>query len=412
MTIDTLILGRYRLEREIAAGATARVWQANDEQLDRRVAVKLLHPHLLPDEASLQRLVAEARAAAALAHPGIATVYDVSGAADEPVLVMELVSGEPLSARLAHEGPLPQDVAAQIGAQVAEALYHAHQQGIVHRDVKPANVIWESGSGTARLIDFGIARSLEPAALRLTQTGTSLGTPRYMAPEQLAGDAVGPRTDLWGLGATLYEALSGRPPFDGATVLAISKQQVLGPPPLTDVDRPLAGLVFSCLSVDVSRRPLHAGALAKALNAWLAGEEVPTGPEISLGETQAIAPVPDALAPGEPTRRRLARPLAIGLGALLLAAAVFGIGMALSGGPSVGADPSPSATPRPTPDWRAALLANYLRACGEPLERAELVGMSQVEASAFVDERIQACQDRGKDKGPGKGGKGGGHGHH
>jgi serine/threonine-protein kinase len=428
LTVETLILGRYRLEREIAAGGTARVWEARDEQLDRRVAVKLLHPHLLPDEASRRRLVAEARAAAALSHPGIATVYDVSGEADEPTLVMELVDGEPLSAILARDGPMRPEAAAQVAAEVAEALYHAHQQGIIHRDVKPANVMVESGSWRARLIDFGIAHSLERAALALTQTGTTLGTPRYMAPEQLAGDPIGPRTDLWGVGATLYEALSGRPAFDGSTPLAIARQQEQGPPPLESVDRPLAGLVRSCLSVDVDGRPLHAGALAAALRAWLAGEPVPNAAAISVAETQAI-PLPRAkedppvaastapasaapeLAAADSRPRRRLNPVALLVAGFLLLAALVGGGLALSGGlPPVGAEPTVRPTASPTPNWRAPLLADYQEACGESLEQGELSGMSPSEASAFVDERIQDCQDAAdEDKGGGKG-KGKGHG--
>ena len=420
MIVETLILGRYRLEREVAAGGTARVWEARDEQLDRRVAVKLLHPHLLPDEASRRRLVAEARAAAALSHPGIAMVYDVSGEADEPTLVMELVDGEPLSALLARDGPMRPEVAARLAAEVAEALYHAHQQGIIHRDVKPANVMVEAGSGRARLIDFGIAHSLERAALALTQTGTTLGTPRYMAPEQLAGDPIGPRTDLWGVGAMLYEALSGRPAFDGSTPLAIARQQESGPPPLQGVDRALTEVVRSCLSMDVDGRPLHAGALAAALRAWLAGEPVPNAAAISVAETQAI-PVPPAEAdppvpastaaeshvPQSRPRRRL-NPIALLVAGFLLLAALVGGGLALSGGlPLVGAEPSAVPTPEPTPNWRAALLAAYLEACGESLEQGELSGMSVAEASAFVDERVQDCQEEGDDD---KGGKGKGKG--
>ena len=226
------------------------------------MAVKLLHPHLLPDATSRRRLEGEARAAKALSHPAIAAVYDVSGPDDDPALVMELVDGEPLSERLERDGPMPPKAAAALAADVAEALYHAHQRGIVHRDVKPANILVERQSGRARLIDFGIAHSLEAASHDLTRTGTSLGTPRYMAPEQLAGEPIGPRTDLWGLGAVLYQALSGRVPFDGATPLAIATQQQAGAPPL-ELDAALAAVVTRCLSVAIDDRPIHAGAVAR-----------------------------------------------------------------------------------------------------------------------------------------------------
>ena len=305
--------------------------------------------------------------------------------------------------------------AARLAAEVAEALYHAHQQGIVHRDVKPANVIVEAGSGRARLIDFGIAHSLEREAGALTEAGTSVGTPRYMAPEQLSGDPVGPRTDLWGLGATLFEMLAGKPPFDGPTPLAISRQQAAGPPQLPNVDRALSELVASCLAVEISDRPLHAGALAAALRGWIAGEWVPTGAALSVAETQVVPAAPESEPAPIAEERRPLRPVAIAVAALLLVAALAGVGFALNGGvPQARTAPSPTATPLPTPDWRAALLASYFEACGEPLERSELSGLTQSEASDFIDEEVQKCLDEGnpgKGNGKGKGhGNGGGHG--
>jgi serine/threonine protein kinase len=427
MTVATLILGRYRLEEEIAVGGTARVWRGHDVQLDRPVAVKLLHPHLLPDETSRLRLAAEARAAAALSHPGIATVYDVTDAHDEPALVMELVDGEPLSVRLARDGPMRPEAAARLASQVAGALYHAHQRGIVHRDVKPGNILVEAGSGRARLIDFGIAHSLELAAQPLTRTGTSIGTPRYMAPEQLAGEQIGPRTDLWGLGAVLHETLTGRPPFDGTTPLAIARQQAEGPPPMPDVDPALAALTRSCLAVEVEKRPLHAGALASALTAWLSGDETPT---LALASTPAggwrgtttvsadEASAPPAVQPRVASPRAGSRrPLVIVAVAVLLLAVVAGAGLAAfsTGLPFAGVGgtptPTPEVTPQPTPNWRAPLLAAYLDACGEELDRSELRGLTPAQAEEFVEDRVKDCLDEDKgndDKGKGKGrGRGG-----
>jgi len=268
-TVPRLILGRYRLDEQIAAGGTARVWRGWDVQLDRPVAVKLLHPHLLPDETSRRRLAAEARAAAALSDPAIATVYDVTGPDDDPAIVMELVDGEPLSVLLARDGPMRPEAAARLAAEVAEALYHAHQQGIVHRDVKPANILVERATGRARLIDFGIAHSLEAAAETLTGTGTAVGTPRYMAPEQLAGETIGPRTDLWGLGCVLYEALSAEPPFTAGSALAVARAQAAGPPQIDGIDPALESIVRGCLAPSVADRPIHAGRVAGALRAWL-----------------------------------------------------------------------------------------------------------------------------------------------
>jgi serine/threonine-protein kinase len=427
MTANSLILGRYRLEREIAVGGTARVWRARDAKRDRAVAVKLLHPHLLPDVTSRRRLEGEARAAKALSHPAIAAVYDVSGPDDDPALVMELIDGEPLSKRLERDGPMAPKAAAALAADVAEALYHAHQRGIVHRDVKPGNILVERLTGRARLIDFGIAHSLEAASHDLTRTGTSLGTPRYMAPEQLAADPIGPRTDLWGLGVVLYQALSGRVPFDGTTPLLIATQQQAGAPPL-DVDPALAAIVSRCLSVAIEDRPLHAGAVAEALRAWIDGDAAPAlamasgATAIDAGETETIPVVP-AARPELQTRRRSPSPVAIVVGVALLGVALAGVGLAITGGqPALGeagtsATPSATVTPVPTPSWRVALLASYRDTCGAPLDRSELTGLSRPEAEALVAEATQDCQDEGhggkaKDHGPGHGGHGhGGHGH-
>src|SRR5918997_2826533 len=199
---DGLVLDRYRLIERLAVGGSAEVWRAHDEQLDRPVAVKRLHPHLLPDTSSRQRLAAEARAAAGLSHPVIVDVYDVDSTGDSPALVMELVDGESLSARIDRDGPLPAGQAVAVTADVAEALYHAHQQGVIHRDVKPGNVLI-GRDGRPRLVDFGIAHSLAGSAERLTLTGTVIGTLHSMAPEQLAAGPITPRTDLYGIGAVL-----------------------------------------------------------------------------------------------------------------------------------------------------------------------------------------------------------------
>jgi len=423
MVTDALILGRYRLDREIAVGGTARVWQARDTTEDRSVAVKLLHPHLLPDATSRRRLEGEARAAKALSHPGIAAVYDVSGPDDDPALVMELVDGQPLSKLLERDGPMSPKVAAALAADVAEALYHAHQQGIVHRDVKPANILVERRTGRARLIDFGIAHSLEAASHDLTRTGTSLGTPRYMAPEQLAGQPVGPRTDLWGLGAVLCQALSGRVPFDGATPLAIAAQQKAGAPAL-DADPALAAVVARCLSVAIDDRPVHAGAVAQALRAWVDGDPAPAlamapgAASLDASETETIAVVPPVRPAAPGPRATSISPAAVVAGVLLLVLALGGLGLAVGGGlPALGeapasATPSGRATPIPTPNWRPALLAAYEDACAEPLDSSELNGLSREEAEAMVADAMRDCADehdeKGKDHEAGPGGPGDG----
>ncbi|MGH2358625.1 MAG: serine/threonine-protein kinase, partial [Candidatus Limnocylindria bacterium] len=275
--VDRLILDRYRLTERFAVGGSAEVWRARDENLERDVAVKLLHPHLLPDERSRGRMAAEARAVAALSHPGIVGVYDVDVAGEVPALVMELVEGESLSARLERDGPLPAADAARIVAEVSDALYHAHQRGVVHRDVKPGNILL-SRDGRARLVDFGIAHSLAPSAERLTQTGNVMGTLRYMAPEQLAGGDIGPRTDLYGLGTVLHEALTGQPPFAAATPVALAEAQRGPLPAMEGIDPALVAVTHACLALEPTQRPLHAGALADSLRAWLAGIPVQPSP--------------------------------------------------------------------------------------------------------------------------------------
>ncbi len=413
-TRSTLVLERYRLLDQLAVGGTARVYRARDEQLDRHVAVKLLHPHILPDDTSRRRMAAEARAAAGLSHPGIATVFDVDTDPEAPAIVMELVDGPPLSDRLL-EGPMPPRDVARLGADVADALFHAHRRGIVHRDVKPGNILVERRSGRARLVDFGIAHSLAAGAESLTQTGTALGTPRYMAPEQMAGGKVGPRTDLWSLGVVLHQALTGQVPFDGATPLAIAEQQRSGPPPMPGVDEPLASIVAACLSYDMAARPLDAGALATALRAWLDGGldvttltqagVVPVIPGQPAGDPAETLAAPalaasgaSAPAPAEPSPRAPRKILPLVAGAALLAIGLGAAALASGLNPAVAdAPPTPTATPVATPDWTATLLADYREACGERLDEAELDGMHREEAEAFVDEEIGKCLEEAEE---------------
>lgn len=405
-----LVLDRYRLVERLAVGGSAEVWRAHDEQLDRAVAVKRLHPHLLPDAVSRQRLAAEARSAAGLSHPGIVGIYDVDTSGDWPALVMELVDGESLAARLAREGPLPEREAAAIAADIADGLYHAHKRGIVHRDVKPGNVLLDR-KGRARLADFGIARSLAESAERLTQTGSVMGTLRYMAPEQLTGGEIGPRTDLYGLGAVLHEALTGEPPFPAGSPVGLVEAQRAGPPTVPAIDPALAALVRACLAYDPADRPMHAGAIADALRAWLAGESsaAPTQtmarPVVAPAVTPAVAPVARARASG---RRRLAPALiaAIVLSALVVVA-LLAFGGPSVGIPNVGASPTPSTapTPSPTPDWLPGLLDEFAQACGADAQPPDVSGLSEDEAKQAFDDAIAVC-DNGK---PGKG-KGKGHG--
>lgn len=403
LTGPTRIHGRYLLEDRIALGGSAEVWRARDEELDRPVAVKLLHPHLVPDETARRRFAEEGRLAASLAHPGIVKVYDVRPDGETPALVMELVEGESLNVRLARDGPLIPSVAANLGADVADALAEAHRHGIIHRDVKPSNILIDQ-DGRAHLADFGIAHSLAPAAERLTLTGTVMGTQAYLSPEQLAGEEAGPRSDLFGLGAVIFEMLTGRPPFAATSLLALAESQAAGPPELPGIDPDLADITRACLSVRPSDRPPDADFVAAILRA---AAMRPAGRD---DVTRAI-PVPGPPPPVRDPWWRRAVPVAFGAtGAfvvLLLVVAMLGPGRPVEGAPANFS----SATPAPA--WMQQLFADYADACGgASLDPSTIDGLSRADAEEEVANLIDQCgatQSPGSGEGHGSG-KGKGHG--
>jgi hypothetical protein len=399
----TVVHGRYLLQERIARGGSADVWRAHDQELDRPVAVKLLHPHLVPDESSRRRLAEEGRLAASLAHPGIVEVYDVLPNGETPALIMQLVDGESLDVRLARDGAVPPRVAASIGADVAEALAEAHRHGIIHRDVKPSNILIDH-EGRAHLGDFGIAHSLGPDVERLTMAGTVVGTLAYIAPEQLAGGEVGPRTDLFGLGAVLFEMLTGRPPFVATSQVMLAEAHAAGPPEMPGIDPALGEIVRACLATDPGERPPDAGQVAALLRA------VPTmNSEQRDAETRAIpvvaaTPLPPPEAGPEGWWRR-AWPIAWGAAglfvAVVLVAALLGPGK-----PAEGAGAGASSTPAPA--WLVALMADYHDACGSTLDPAAVAGLSQSDAEDQVAALMAECAaSPASSKG---GGKGKGHG--
>ena len=329
-------MSHYRLTARLGAGGMGVVYRARDERLARDVAVKLLPPALGADATARARLVQEARAAAALDHPHVASVYDV-GETDggQVFLAMAFYDGETLAERIAR-GPLDADEAAVLAAQVARALEAAHRAGVVHRDVKPANVMvlptgGAGGGPCVKLLDFGIARV---DGSLLTEEGQSLGTELYMSPEQILGDPVDERTDVWGVGALLYEMLAGQSAFGGLYPAAVSFN-VLHRDPRDlgeDVPAPLAAVVARCLAKAPEDRYASMGALAEALGA--SAEAPPTGPPTPTDPAASTTPPASMSAPERAAAPRTSRvPRGAVLAGALLAAAAVGLALWLARGP-------------------------------------------------------------------------------
>ena len=311
-----LLGGRYRLSGRIAVGGMGEVWRGTDELLDRPVAVKLLSAAHATDEAFRARFRAEARYAASLSHPNIAHVFDYGetssdeeAPADLPsggaYLVMELVPGEPLSALIARQERLSTTDTLRIVSQAADALAAAHEAGIVHRDIKPGNLLVTS-DGTTKITDFGIARAMWAAqASHLTQTGMVMGTASYVSPEQATGGTITSASDIYSLGVVAYECLTGTPPFTAETPVAVAVAHMHRPvPPLPDdVPAPVAALVTKMLAKQPDERPQSARWVADRArllrrtlpgSSDLVGEEVTEAGPDELTEVRDMAP--DAVA--------------------------------------------------------------------------------------------------------------------
>jgi hypothetical protein len=265
----TVLAGRYRLSERIATGGMGEVWAADDVALGRPVAVKILKAEYAGSPEFRVRFRQEARHAAALSHPGVAHVYDSGeGDADHPpYLVMELVDGEPLSALLAREGPLAPERTADLVAQAAGALDVAHRSGVVHRDVKPGNLLI-CRDGTVKITDFGVARAVDAAPL--TQADAVVGTPLYLSPEQAAGRPATAASDLYALGIVAYECLTGRPPFEGdPTAVTLAHRDEPLP---RSIPGPIGELVGALTAKDPARRPPRAADVADWARRLAGGE--------------------------------------------------------------------------------------------------------------------------------------------
>ncbi|MGK0722516.1 protein kinase domain-containing protein [Leucobacter sp. W1478] len=258
--------GRYELSSRIAIGGMGEVWKATDSIIGRTVAIKILKDEYMGDPGFLERFRAEARHAALVNHEGIANVFDYGEEQGSAYIVMELVPGEPLSTIIEREGRLPADRVLGIVAQTATALQAAHDAGLVHRDIKPGNLLI-TPEGRVKITDFGIARIADQVPL--TATGQVMGTVQYLAPEQASGHTATPSTDLYSLGIVAYECLAGKRPFTGESQVAIAMAQINDAPPAlpADVPAPVQRLVMACLAKDPDERPQTAAKLAQAATA-------------------------------------------------------------------------------------------------------------------------------------------------
>jgi eukaryotic-like serine/threonine-protein kinase len=312
----TTLGGRYRLLRRIGVGGMGTVWEAEDRVLRRRVAVKILAPALCDNPAIAERFRREAQAAGRLTHPNIAQVFDYGEQDGCPFIVLELVPGSTLRETIQGRGRLPAEEAASVGAQIAEALAAAHAEGIVHRDVKPGNVMM-APDGRAKVMDFGIADAVwfEP----ITDTGTVLATAKYISPEQATGGAATAASDVYSLGVVLYELLAGGPPFEGDSPFAVAHAHAHEPPPPLErvaagAPRSLTSAVEAAMRKDPGRRP-SASDLAVALRQAPAGDATTVLPFAGVEPTRRLVPAaPEAAGPS----RRAALWVLGGMAALAL----------------------------------------------------------------------------------------------
>jgi eukaryotic-like serine/threonine-protein kinase len=329
--------GRYEIEELVGTGGMSSVYRARDTVLERSVALKVLHEHFSADPEYVERFRREARAIARLNHPNIVTVIDRGEFEDRQFIVFEHVVGETLKDVVTREGPLPVPQALAVTQQVARGLAFAHEHGVVHRDVKPQNVLLDE-NGSAKVTDFGIARSIEPEDA-LTETGTLLGSSDYISPEQASGQQVDERSDQYSLGALLYELLTGQVPYTGDGFMAVAMKHVRDPVPSAGARRPnVPPEVDAIVRRAMAKRPEDRfpsmsaliSAIEAALTSGAGGDETGVLPTIRPSAPRPRGP---AEARRRPRRRRPSRlPLLLALLVLVSGAVAVGILIRDTGG--------------------------------------------------------------------------------
>ncbi len=328
-----LLDGRYQIERLLGEGGMARVYLGRDLRLSRSVAIKIPYPHLMTDPDFLDRFRHEARAAAMVSHPNLVDVYDVGQDGDQHYIVMEYVAGVTLKQLINREAPFAIPRAVRIGEQIARGLHAAHRAGLIHRDIKPQNII-VTDDGQVRITDFGVAKS--PLSTAMTETGITLGTVDYIAPEQVQGRPATPQSDIYALGVVLYEMLTGRLPFTGDTPVAVAMKHISEPPPPPrrynpQIPAALEAIILRALAKDPAQRHSSALELAEQLRSYeqLVTQATVVNPSIDPAQSrsvppprpaQAIANRPAAIPGPRPMTTRASRPEGLGCG-------IFFVGM-------------------------------------------------------------------------------------
>ena len=380
--VDNVYGGRYRLIKRIAIGGMGEVWEAKDDVILRSVAIKILKPEYMGDPGFLERFRTEARHAAKVNHEGIADVYDYGEDSGNAYLVMELVPGESLATILEKEKSLAPNRVLDIIAQTARALHEAHVAGLVHRDIKPGNLLI-TPAGEVKITDFGIARVADQVSL--TATGQVMGTVQYLAPEQATGKPATPSTDVYSLGVVAYEAISGKRPFSGESQMAIALAQINEPPPALNesIDEAIRDLIFDCLQKRPSER------VATALELAQRADELLGKPSKGRSNTRVMPVIPDdapettLIEVNEETKAPLVWPWIALIVALIITATVLIFALVTK------SDPNPSPSPSATATQSATPSASPTETAPEPTDvvvlSSEVLGLNKDEVQVALE---------------------------